>query len=270
MRILTIFILAISIHLLHAQDTKTKEVSFVEKMRPTLERFLGTERTEMLIGKAPIEEIVDAVPMQKIPEIVENAKSIEVYSKKEDTVKLNPEVEQKYYVSFIREIYEATRKEKPTDDDIGKYYNVLSQGGTREGVYRSLVLDSTYANLENMDQYVVKSQAADFAVFFFTKYANRNYTKEKFKGWNAFAMKRLMTERSLEIFDTYGTNREAIEAWYANFSVDMATKFPSVMNTKLRKNTSATVHYQWAKKAPVQHIKSEMILKIHMAINSLL
>ncbi len=29
-------------------------------------------------------------------------------------------------------------------------------------------------------------------------------------------------------------------------------------------------HFQWAKKAPVQHIKSEMILKIHMAINSLM
>lgn len=270
MRTLTIFILAVSIHLIYAAEKNNKEVPFVEKMRPTLEKFIGVERTEMLIGKAPVVEGDDSVPMPKIPELIENAKSTDVYVKREDKVVLAKELEEKFYLGFIKEIYLATRKEKPNDDDIGKYFNVLSQGGTREGVYRSLVLDTTYSNLENMEGNAVKSNAAEFTVFFFDKYAGKKLTKDKFKGWNTYALKRVVAEKCLDIIDGFGTNREGIEAWYANLSSDLAFKFPSHLNNALRKNNSSEVHLNWAKKVPVQHIKSEVIIKIHTIYNSMM
>jgi hypothetical protein len=207
--------------------------------------------------------------MPAIPIVKEDTKSIEIYNKAEDKISLDPALEAKFYVGFIKEIFEATRKEKPNQDEIGKFVNVLSQGGTREGVYRALVLDSVYGNLENMEGNIVKSQAADFAVFFFNKYANKKLEKEKFKGWSNYSLKRIVAERALEIMDSF-SDRASIESWYANLSSDMAFKFQQTMQNPLRKNTSSEAHLMWAKKVPVQHIKSEVIIKIHSAFNSLM
>jgi len=145
LRLAAIFILALSIHL-YAQDaqsqTAAQEKSLVEKLRPKLMEILGEEWTVKLIG-ADKSIPVDEVPMPAIPKIDDDAKSVAVYEKKADTVvlKLKPEDEQKYNYAYIKETYEATRQSKPNDDEIGKMMNVLAQGGTREGVYRSMVLD---------------------------------------------------------------------------------------------------------------------------------
>jgi hypothetical protein len=270
LRIVIIFILALSIQIIYAAESAKKEISFVEKVRPTLVQWLGDETTIKLIGNAPVVDKDDSIPMPAIPEIIENAKSIEVYNKKNDQITLGTELEQKYYVGFIKEIYEATRKQKANEDDIGKFYNVLSQGGTREGVYRALVLDNTYNSLENTEGLAVKSQAADFAIFFYQKYVNKKIAKDKFKGWSSYSLKRVLTEKALDIIDSYGENRPAIEAWYANLSSDLAFKFQQTMQNNLRKSTSSEVHLNWAKKVPVQHIKSEVIIKLHSSLNSLM
>lgn len=270
MRTLTIFILAVSIQILYATENSKKDLPFAEKIRPTLEKWIGEERTVMLLGKAPVEDNDNSVPMPVIPEIISNAKSTDVYNKKEDKVILTPEIEQKYYVGYIKEVFEATRKQKPNEDEIGKLFNVLFQGGTRDGVYRSLVLDSTYANLENLEGAAVKSPAADFAVFFYQKYVNKKIKKEQLKGWNTYSLKRELTEKALDIIDSFGENREGLEAWYGNLSSDLAFKFPAAMQNPMRKSTSSEFHREWAKKVPVQHIKSEVIIKIHSAMNSLI
>jgi hypothetical protein len=265
-----LFILALSIQIIYAAETAKKELPFVEKLRPTLVQLLGEDTTIKLIGNAPVIDKDDSVAMPAIPEIVENAKSIEVYNKKNDQITLGTETEQKYYVGFIKEVYEATRKQKANEDEIGKFYNVLSQGGTREGVYRALVLDNTYNSLENTEGLAVKSQAADFAVFFYQKYVNKKITKDKFKGWSTYSLKRVLTEKALDIIDSYGENRPAIETWYANLSSDLAFKFQQTMQNNLRKSTSSEVHLNWAKKVPIQHIKSEVIIKLHSSLNSLM
>lgn len=84
MRLLTIFILALSIHF-YAQaaqpQTVIQEKSLVEKMRPQLMKILGEEWTVKLIGadnSVPVDEIL----MPAIPKIDDNAKSTAVYEKK--------------------------------------------------------------------------------------------------------------------------------------------------------------------------------------------
>ena len=268
-----IFILAVSIHLLYSEDAKGQnsaqpDQSFVEKIRPQLTKIIGEEWTAKLIG-ADKSQNMNAVAMPAIPAIDDNATSTAVYDKKKDSVVLNPEVEKKFYYTYITEVYEATRQSKPNEDEVGKMMNVLLQGGTREGVYRSFVLDSVYGGMENWDK-PVKSVTADYAVAFYEKYLGKKIQKKSFEGMSIYTLKRLMTEKSLEVADAFGEDRDALERWYAVMSADFASKFPLIWTNATRKKTSAIEHKNWASKVPVQHIKSEMIIKIHSALNSMI
>jgi hypothetical protein len=269
LRILTIFVLALSIHILNAQEGQpAKPQPFIEKIRPTLVKFLGSETTDKIIGAAPVVAPIEEIPMPPLPKLVEDATSTAIYDKKPDRVSIAPEIEQKYYLGYIRELYEVTRQQKPNDDEISKMMNVLTQGGTREGIYRSLVLDSTYGGMENWDK-PVKSVTADFAVYFYEKYLGKKIAKKSFEGMSVYTLKRLVTEKALDIADAYGDDRENLEKWYAIISSDLAKRFPSVGSNIIRKNPSALAHKAWASKVPVQHIKSELIIKLHISFNSL-
>lgn len=270
MRLALIFILALSLHLLQAQDpVKEKSVSFVEKMRPTLMKIVGEEWTVKLIGDAPEIIVDDSVILPPLPKLLQDARSTAVFEKKKDKIVLKPELEGKFYYPFIKEIFEATRQQKPNDDEIAKLLNVLSQGGSREGVYHSLVLDSTYGGMENYDK-PVKSNAADFAVYFYERYIGKKIVKDSLRGMNIYSLKRLMADKALDIIDAYGDNREDLEKWYAVMSSDLASKFPSAWTSKLRKDTSSKVHKAWASQVPIQHIKSETLIKLHTALNSMM
>ena len=264
MRILTIFFLALTIHL-YAQDARSqtlkKEKSLVEKLRIQFEKMIGAE------SSVPSDEVV----MPTIPKIDVDAKSLTVYEKKADTIilKLKPEDEKKYNYAYIKEAYEATRLLKPNADEIGKMMNVLAQGGTREGVYRSMVLDSVYGGMENWDK-AVKSVTADYAVYFYGKYFAKKILKKSFEGMSVYTLKRLMAEKALEVADAFGDDRDGLERWYALMSADLASRFPQIWTNTIRREKSALVHKSWASKVPVQHIKSELIIKIHASLNSMI
>lgn len=269
MRLAVIFVLALSIHILYAQEQNAvQEKSFVEKMRPTLMKVLGEEWTVKLIG-ADKTIPKDEVPMPAIPKIADDAKSTDVYNKKQDKIVLKPEIEQKFTYAYVREVYEAVRQEKPNDDEIAKAMNVLTQGGTREGYYRSLVLDSVYGGMENWDK-PVKSNTADFAVAFYGKYFGKKVAKKSFEGMSIYTLKRLVAEKALEVADAFGDDRDGLERWYANMSSELATKFPQIWSNPMRKKTSALEHKAWAAHVPKQHIQSEIIIKIHSALNSMI
>ncbi len=254
--------------MLFANEKNTpQEKSFVEKMRPKLMQILGEEWTVKLIGAEKV-IAVDEVIMPTLPMIDDNAKSTAVYEKKQDTVTIKPEIEQKYNYAFIFELFEATRQTKPNEDEVGKIMNVLSQGGTREGVYRSVVLDSVYGGMENWDK-PVKKNSAEFAVYFYQKYLGKKIALKSFEGMSVYTLKRLNTEKALDIADSFAS-RDDMEKWYGIMSADLAVKFPNVWSNSVRKNPSSLFHKKWASKVPVQHIKSELVIKIHSAFNSMI
>ncbi len=268
LRLAIIFVLALSIHLLHAQEAKqTNQLSFAEKMRPHLMQYLGDEWTVKIIGAAPV-VAPPAMIMPALPAINDDARSTAVYDKKADTVKLDPKIEQKFNYAYIKEVYEATRQAQPTDQEMTQFMNVLSQGGTRDGIYRSLVLDATYAGMENWDK-PVKSATADFAVYFYEKYLGKKIQKKSFEGWSVYSLKRLITDKTLDMLDAFN-DREQMERWYAIMSADLALKFPTIWSNTLRKNSTPDAHKAWAAKVPVQHVKSEVIIKMHTAFNALM
>lgn len=270
MRLILLFALALSLNIIYAQETTQKKVSFAEKMRPTLMKVIGEEWTVKIIGEAPVEKaVVTGVVLPAIPKISEDARSTAVYERKADKVKLPKEQEEKYYVAYAREMFEAARLMKPNDDELGKMSNILAQGGTREGVYHMIVLDSSYAGMENYEKYI-KSNGADFMVYFYERYLGKKILKENLKGMNIYSAKRIMADKAIDLIDAFGENRDDLEKWYAVLSADMASKFPQVWTSKLRKETDSLKHKNWASKVPVQHIKSEVLIKLHMAMNSMM
>lgn len=271
MRLVLIFAIALSINIMHAQDsTGHKKVSFAEKMRPTLMKIVGEEWTVKLIGVAPAENSTeDGVVLPPLPKVADDARSTAVYDKKEDKVKLPREQEEKYYSAFVREMYEAARLQKPNEDEIAKMSNVLAQGGSREGVYHMMVLDSAYGGMENYEKFI-KSNGADFMVYFYQRYLGRKIAKESLKGMNIYSAKRIMADKALDTIDAFGDKRDDLEKWYAVMSADLASKFPQVWTSNLRKDTNSLKHKNWASQVPLQHIKSEVLIKLHMAMNSMM
>jgi hypothetical protein len=264
--------LSIQFQFSYAQESKVQdELSLAEQWRPTIARFLGTEFTNKLLGKPPEIKLPDPnnIAMPKIPVIKDDARSGDIYNKKADKIILKPEEEEKYHFTFLAELYEVTRQSPPTQDEFGKMMTVLSQGGSREGVYHALVLDSTYAQLESIDK-PVKQPATEFAIYFFRTYINKKIVPESIKAMNIYTLKRLVAEKAIDIVDAFGDNRDDLEKWYAILSGDLAVRFPQHWNNDLRKNTSKAVHKKWASKAPLQHIKSEVLIKMHTVFNSLM
>lgn len=266
--ILIILLLSFNVH--SADAPKPEEKSLVEQWRPTIAKIFGEEFTIKLLGKSPeIKNAAADIQMPAIPQIKADAKSAEVYNKKPDKVIFKPEEEEKYHFSFLEEIYDVTRQSKPKQEDFNKMMNALSQGATREGIYHSLVLDAAYAQLESSEK-PIKTPAADFAIYFYKMYIAKEIAADSLTKMNMYTLKRLIAEKAIDMIDTYGDNRGDMEKWYAVLSSDLATRFPQIWNNALRRNTSRAIHKNWASKAPVQHIKSEIVIKIHMAFNSLM
>lgn len=270
MRLGIIFFLVFSINVFSADVPQTEPLSLAEEWRPTIAKFFGEGFAIRLLGKAPEAKkpIVD-LQMPKIPLIKEDARSTDVYNKKADKVILPPDEEAKYHYSFLEELYEVTRQVKPSEDDFKKMMNTLSQGATREGVYHALVLDAVYAQLESLDK-PVKAPASDFAIYFYSTYIAKKISADSLKNMNMYSLKRLIAEKAIEMIDAFGDNREDMEKWYAILSSDLATRFPQHWSNNLRKNTSKSLHKTWASKAPLQHIKSEAVIKLHTVFNSLM
>ncbi len=267
MRVFTIFALAISIHISASNSVESGNPGFLEKFRPYIRQYLGPEMELKILGKTIEEKIEDAIVLPKIPEIKEDVTSVAVYDKKPDRIQLEKKDEEKYYKSFVRDLYKSVRRQEPSVEETNGLLAILFQGGSREGIYRSLVLDGVYAQMENYDM-PVSSKAADLTVHLYATYMGKKMDKSKLKGINFYSIKRLVTEKALETIDAYGDDRESIENWYAIFSSDLAGKFSNNFSNNLRKNPKKSLHKKWAQKFPIQHLKSEVIIKIHTTMNA--
>jgi hypothetical protein len=70
--------------------------------------------------------------------------------------------------------------------------------------------------------------------------------------------------------ESYETdNLDHLYRWYAVVSADLATEYPEYIKSEVRGDTRPEYHYEWAKSMPVQHIKSEFIIKLHSVMNGL-
>ncbi len=235
---------------------KVKNMAF--KLRPYVEKIVGEEIAIKIFGEKTIQ-------LPVIPKIVQDARADN--GKAIEVVKLSKQKSQKYDLAFCTELFSIINNMNIGGSGIDSCFNVLQQGGSREGVYRSIVLDSDYRRLENLDERVT-IQALEFSINFLKKFINIRVKKEKMGTVNTYTLKKYCVEKALELIDMFGNDNSNLYDWYAVFSKELAEKYP-IFKNKLRKKTSAKIHQNWASKAPRQHLKSEVIIKLHLVFNSM-
>ncbi|PIP89870.1 MAG: hypothetical protein COW01_06385 [Bdellovibrionales bacterium CG12_big_fil_rev_8_21_14_0_65_38_15] len=265
MKLLIALVLALSIQSAHAFDLNTFISDLKVKARPHLVKVLGEEKVNKLLG-----EEASSIVLPAIPKLEKSSTSVAVYAVKEyqGTVKFKNEELERYNNYFIQELFRAVRRRDANSNEISQWMNVLQQGGTREGVYRGLVLDQTYAGLENYPM-PVNDTLVKFTSRFLDVYTGKKYELEKLMGFNFFALKRNVTERALEVLDAM-PSQQARADWYAVLSAELAKDYPQAFDNKTRTNTSAEAHQNWANSYSTQYLKSEVIIKLHKIFNSLI
>lgn len=245
---------------------------FKNKLRSPMQKILGQDFTETLIGKE-IKKSVFSLPV--IPKIEKNATDSSIYNKNASIYNqgkkyndLSLEKKRVFRISFIKELFTATRNTPVKDDELVTYLNVIEQGGSREGVYRRIVNDEVYRRLEEFPE-APKDKLINFVANYGQKYLAVTYSAEGMKKVNLYTIKKIITEKTLDVLDALAKNSEDVYKWYAVFSEEIATKYPTIFSGKVRTNNEAQFHYNWSKEVPFQHIKSEVIVKVHKVLNSL-
>jgi hypothetical protein len=233
-----------------------------DKLRPYLTQYLGEERTNKLIGTPAAE-----LELPAIPKLVNDARSTEVFDQKDEGKKMDAAQEEKYNLAFVQEIYEVTRITQANDNDVSKWMNTMSQGATREGIYRAMVLDDVYAGLENYGEGVSQG-AVEFTTYFLERFVSQSINPESISKMNLFNLKRVVAEKALEIVDVF-SNADELYRWYGVLSGELAAKHGTIFQNPLRSDKSMMRHYNWAKEVPRQHLKSEVVIKIHAIYNHL-
>ena len=269
-KLILIFLVCFS-SIAYAQGEAPVETGWKGMVRPYIVKYISADLAVKLLGEAPQPEEVITLP--EIPKTVQNNTDLKSFDriKKEETEydRLPPEKKRQYDYNFIQEIYVVTRKTPPRDEDFSKWLNSLEQGGSREGLYQALVLDEVYTSLEGIEE-KSNDTLIKFSIDFSQKFLNQTFSPEAVKDLNVYSLKRILSEKALDILGHYETtNLDDIYRWYAVFSAELAKGQPNAFTNPLRSNTDVEFHYKWAQEMPIQHIKSEVLIKLHTVMNRL-
>ncbi len=254
-----------------SQESNPSEGFFKSNLRSFFMKVLGNEWSSKILGETPL--LMPEVLLPKIPANFRKITDVQSYSKikKEFTEFDQLPIERKRYFDykFIEELFLVTRKTSPKDEDLVNWLNILGQGGSREGIYQALVLDEVYSGLEGMDERS-SQRLIDFSLTFSHTFLNQTFNKDSLSKLNLYSLKRIFAEKGLDVLDYYEAHDlDSLYRWYAVFSSFMAKEYEPLMKSVIRKDKSANFHYQWAKNMPIQHIKSEFIIKLHSVMNGL-
>lgn len=248
------------------------EPSWKVKLRGFITQVAGEKWSSKFLGSAPVEEAPE-LAMPEIPAQVKKSTDVSSYTKKTKDAtefeKLPADKKRQFNYNFIEELFQVTRKTEAKDEDLANWLNTLEQGGSREGIYQALVLDEVYNGLESIEEKPSK-KLVDFCLKFSQKFLKQTFKSESLNRLNLYTLKRIYTEKGLDLLEYYEVrDLDALYRWYALFSAEIGKQYDPFLKSQIRKNSSATFHYEWAKSMPVQHIKSEFIIKIHTVMNGL-
>lgn len=255
-----------------AQDTDAWP-SWKLKLGDFITQILGEEWTIKILGSKPSNEINPELSMPEIPKILKKSTDVNAYTKKTkpptEFDKLNPQKKSQFDYKFIEELFQVTRKTEVKDEDLSNWLNTLSQGGSREGIYQALVLDEVYNGLESIPEQPSK-KLIDFSLRFSQNFLNQTFKPDALLKLNLYSIKRILTEKGLDVLEYYEMNDlDSLYRWYSLWSADLAKNYEGLLDSPIRKEKSALYHYEWSKNMPVQHIKSEFIIKMHFVMNLL-
>jgi hypothetical protein len=259
-KIIMVFVLSTSVF----ASSEMTFSDFKESLRPYLVKIIGQEYTLKFLGEPP-----KKLKLPKIPKINEDAKStISAVKAELDNEKIQKDTE-KFNFFYVDEVFKATRNEAATKEEVGQWMNALKQGASRDGLYRSIVLGGHYRGLESFEN-APTDEAIGLTSLILNKYLSLEAEPEALSKLNIYTLKRITVEKCLEVIDAFASkSKDDLSTWYGILSAELAEKYGSLWKNKLRTEVSEFKHKEWAQKVPLQHIKSEVIIKLHMAFNSL-
>ena len=254
-----------------AQEQKL-ESAWKTKARSWISSIAGEAWGRKILGPAPVAPASE-VMLPEIPQQVKKVTDVENYTKlKKDPTeydRLPPQRKRQFDYKFLQELFQVTRRTEAKEEDLATWLNTLDQGGSREGIYQALVLDEVYAGLENIQE-KCPDRLLDFSLKFSQRFLKQTFKKESLQELNLYSIKRILTEKSLDLMEYYEVhNLESLYQWYAVFSSELAKDYSPLLKTSIRQDTRLDYHFAWAKSMPVQHIKSEFIIKLHTVMNGL-
>jgi hypothetical protein len=256
-----------------AQEPQARlEPEWKSKAREIVSSVAGSSWGEKLFGPIP-QPPEPEVKLPEIPKQIKKATDVSGYTKKDkgptEFDKLPPDRRRQFDYAFIQELFLVTRKSDAKDEDLANWLNVLDQGGSREGIYQGLVLDEVYAALENLEE-KPSEKLLDFYLKISQRFLLQTAKKESLSQLNLFSLKRILTEKGLDLLGYYETNNlDDLYQWYAVFSSELARDYSPLLKTKIRQDQRLEYHLEWAKSMPIEHIKSEFIIKLHTVMNGL-
>lgn len=268
-KLIVILSLLLSFNVL-AQEVS--EPAWKVKLRSLITQVAGAEWSNKLLGTLPVPPEPE-IALPEIPQVTKKSTDVGSYARKTkgptEFDKLPLERRRQFDYKFIEELFLVTRKTDAKDEDLSNWLNTLDQGGSREGIYQALVLDEVYNGLESIEGKPTK-KLLDFCVKFSETYLRQRVTADKLQMLNLYSLKRIFTEKGMDLLDHYETkDLDALYRWYAFFSAEVAKDYSPLLQSEIRKNPSAKFHYQWAQSMPIQHVKSEYIIKMHAVMNGL-
>jgi hypothetical protein len=240
-------------------------------LRHSITQLMGKTWSDRLLGEqAPL---LPEVALPEIPGLTRNSTDVGIYNKPEkrstEYDRLPAVKKREFDYKFLQELFLVTRKTEAHDEDLSNWLNTLDQGGSREGIYQAVVLDEVYAALENVSE-EPSARLLQFVQQTSQKYFNQNYNIEALRKLNLYSLKRIVTEKALDLMEYYETrNLEDLYRWYAVLSSELGEQHEELLSNQVRTNSSALYHLSWAREMPIQHIKSEVIVKLHAVMNGL-
>lgn len=249
---------------------QVSEPSWKTSLRNMISKF-NPNAAEYFLGKPPVAKASFELP--EIPKNFQKNTDTSTYNKvqKEETEydRLPLERKRSFDYKFLEELFLATRKSEARDEDLSNWLNTLDQGGSREGIYQALVLDDVYATLENLEE-TPTDRLVNFSQSYAEKYLKLNYDPKVLRKNNLYTLKRTLTEKGLDLMEYFETrDLDSLYRWYALLSAELGREYSPLLQNDVRRDSSAEFHYAWAKSMPLQHIKSEFIIKMHTVMNGL-
>lgn len=131
-----------------------------------------------------------------------------------------------------------------------------------------MVLDDGYYGLESMEN-PLSDSTIQFSISFLEKFVGSKIKKETLEKTNFYTLKRVTTEKALDVMDALLKDEEKLLNWYSVLSSDLATNHPFAWKKKVRSMKKRLKHKIWAKQVNEQILKAEVIIKINKVFNYL-
>lgn len=222
-----------------------------------------------------VEEVVK-LTLPEIPQPRNNPLDTSVYEQQLATLypanqaeaNWSAEKKKKTNIGYIMELFQVVQLRSPQRTEVERWYNIMDQGSSREGLYRALVLGDRYRHLEMLGDQVT-TEAIEFTDKYLKTYLQQKTEMDLLRKLDAYRLKKIVVDTTLKTIELLERKPDSLFRWYAVFSSDIAEKFPDIWKYEIRANQSDEFHYRWANATPLQHIKSEIILKLHIIYNHL-